>query len=157
MRLSIGARWAGRRSSIRVAVTRCGSRRDDTTSRWPFRPERTPGVVPPVCSSLSRWPFWASWPGCGRSRASVTAERDLGPLFLPEVLIHVTVTNVGPTMGAMAIRVFLVDDHELVRLGLRDAVSAEPDFDVVGEASTAAEAVDRLSEAAPDVAVVDIR
>jgi DNA-binding NarL/FixJ family response regulator len=60
-------------------------------------------------------------------------------------------------MGAMAIRVFLVDDHELVRLGLRDAVSAEPDFDVVGEAATAVDAVDRISETAPDVAVVDIR
>jgi two-component system response regulator DevR len=69
----------------------------------------------------------------------------------------VTVTHVGPTMGAMAIRVFLVDDHELVRLGLRDAVSAEPDFDVVGEAATAVDAVDRISATAPDVAVVDIR
>jgi DNA-binding NarL/FixJ family response regulator len=57
----------------------------------------------------------------------------------------------------MAIRVFLVDDHELVRLGLRDAVSAEPDFVVVGEASTAAEAVDRIRETQPDVAVLDIR
>ncbi|MCU1450558.1 MAG: two component transcriptional regulator, LuxR family [Acidimicrobiales bacterium] len=57
----------------------------------------------------------------------------------------------------MPIRVFLVDDHELVRLGLRDAVSAEDDLDVVGEASNAADAIVRIPEADPDVAVFDVR
>jgi two-component system response regulator DevR len=40
----------------------------------------------------------------------------------------------------MSIKVFIMDDHEVVRRGLIDLVSAEPDMEVVGEAGTAAEA-----------------
>jgi two-component system response regulator DevR len=57
----------------------------------------------------------------------------------------------------MAIRVFLVDDHELVRLGLRDAVMAEGDFDVVGEAASAGDAIHGIAATEPDVAVIDVR
>jgi DNA-binding NarL/FixJ family response regulator len=57
----------------------------------------------------------------------------------------------------MAIRVFLLDDHELVRRGLRDLVSVEDDIEVVGEASTAEEALTRIPAAQPDVAVLDMR
>ncbi|MBV9040579.1 MAG: response regulator transcription factor [Acidimicrobiia bacterium] len=57
----------------------------------------------------------------------------------------------------MAIRVFLVDDHELVRMGLRDAVAAEDGLQFVGEAASAAEAVEGMAQAEPDVAVVDVR
>ncbi|MBV8980508.1 MAG: response regulator transcription factor [Acidimicrobiia bacterium] len=60
-------------------------------------------------------------------------------------------------MEPMAIRVFLVDDHELVRMGLRDAVAAEDGLQFVGEAASAAEAVQGMAEAEPDVAVVDVR
>jgi two-component system response regulator DevR len=57
----------------------------------------------------------------------------------------------------MAIRVFLLDDHELVRRGVRDLLWAEDDMTVVGEASTAEEALERIPETKPDVAVLDVR
>ncbi|TCO47138.1 DNA-binding NarL/FixJ family response regulator [Kribbella antiqua] len=57
----------------------------------------------------------------------------------------------------MAIRVFLLDDHEVVRVGLRQLLEAEPDIEVVGEASTAAQAVARVPALQPDVAVLDVR
>jgi len=55
------------------------------------------------------------------------------------------------------IRVFLLDDHELVRRGLRDLLETEDDLEVTGEASTAEEALRRLPAARPDVAVLDVR
>jgi DNA-binding NarL/FixJ family response regulator len=55
------------------------------------------------------------------------------------------------------IRVFFLDDHEVVRRGLMDLVALEPDMEVVGEASTAAEALERLAVTIPDVAVLDVR
>lgn len=57
----------------------------------------------------------------------------------------------------MAIRVFLVDDHELVRRGVRDLLWAEEDLMVVGEASTAEEAMERIPSTRPNVAVLDVR
>jgi two-component system, NarL family, response regulator DevR len=57
----------------------------------------------------------------------------------------------------MSIRVFLVDDHELVRAGLRAFMDAEPDLEVVGEAGTAAEALVLVPAARPDVVVLDLR
>lgn len=66
-------------------------------------------------------------------------------------------TRLDPIMEPMAIRVFLVDDHELVRMGLRDAVAAEDGLQFVGEAASAAEAVEGMAQAEPDVAVVDVR
>jgi len=55
------------------------------------------------------------------------------------------------------IRVFLLDDHEVVREGLRHLLESDPDMEVVGEASTAAEALERIEEARPRVAVLDVR
>lgn len=55
------------------------------------------------------------------------------------------------------VRVFLVDDHELVRRGLRDLLSTAPDLDVVGEAATVGEARVQIAATAPDVAVLDVR
>lgn len=51
----------------------------------------------------------------------------------------------------------LVDDHEVVRRGLRDLLGDEPDIDVVAEAGTSAEALVVAEARRPDVAVVDIR
>jgi len=55
------------------------------------------------------------------------------------------------------VKVFLVDDHELVRRGLIDLLGADPELDVVGEAGSAAEALARIPAASPDVAVLDVR
>jgi DNA-binding NarL/FixJ family response regulator len=55
------------------------------------------------------------------------------------------------------IRVFLLDDHELVRRGITALLNAEPDIEVVGEASTAAQARARIRAVRPDVAILDVR
>ncbi|HEY0473767.1 MAG TPA: response regulator transcription factor [Kribbella sp.] len=57
----------------------------------------------------------------------------------------------------MTIKVFLLDDHEVVRLGLRQLLEGEPDIEVVGEAATAAQAIARVPALQPDVAVLDVR
>jgi DNA-binding NarL/FixJ family response regulator len=60
-------------------------------------------------------------------------------------------------IAAVPIRVFLLDDHEIVRRGLRELLEAEGDIEVVGEAGTAEEAVGRIPATSPDVAVLDVR
>ncbi|BBU21734.1 hypoxia response regulator transcription factor DosR/DevR [Mycobacterium xenopi] len=55
------------------------------------------------------------------------------------------------------IKVFLVDDHEVVRRGLIDLLRTDPELDVVGEAGSVAEAMARMPAARPDVAVLDVR
>ncbi|MEX0664663.1 MAG: response regulator transcription factor [Acidimicrobiia bacterium] len=56
-----------------------------------------------------------------------------------------------------AVRIFLLDDHEVVRRGLRELLESEDDLEVVGEAGTAQEALARIPPTRPDVAVLDIR
>jgi two-component system, NarL family, response regulator DevR len=55
------------------------------------------------------------------------------------------------------IRVFLLDDHEIVRRGLADLIGLQSDLEVVGEAGTAADAITRIAASQPDVAVLDVR
>jgi DNA-binding NarL/FixJ family response regulator len=55
------------------------------------------------------------------------------------------------------IRVFLLDDHELVRRGIRDLLESEGDIQVVGESGSAVEAVRRIPALRPDVAILDGR
>lgn len=55
------------------------------------------------------------------------------------------------------IKVFLLDDHELVRRGIREVLEAEPDIEVVGESGTAGEGARRIPALRPHVAVVDGR
>ncbi|MET9873784.1 response regulator transcription factor [Actinacidiphila glaucinigra] len=55
------------------------------------------------------------------------------------------------------IRVFLVDDHEVVRRGLHDLLDAEPDIEVAGEAGTVDHALARAPALRPDVAILDVR
>lgn len=55
------------------------------------------------------------------------------------------------------IRILLVDDHDIVRLGLMTLLNDQPDMEVIGEASTAAEAVHQTETLSPDVVLMDIR
>ena len=57
----------------------------------------------------------------------------------------------------MGLRVFLVDDHELLRVGLRTLMAKEADLTVVGEAGTASEALAGVAAQRPDVVVVDVQ
>jgi two-component system, NarL family, response regulator DevR len=58
---------------------------------------------------------------------------------------------------ADVIRVFLLDDHEVVRRGVRDILEAETDIEVVGEAGTVEQALARIPATRPNVAVLDVR
>lgn len=60
-------------------------------------------------------------------------------------------------MDPVPIRVFVLDDHELVREGIRSLLESDNEIEVVGEASTAAEAMTRIPLANPDVAILDVR
>ena len=62
-----------------------------------------------------------------------------------------------PGPGEQTVRVFLLDDHEVVRRGVAALLSAEPDLEVIGEASTAAQALARIPALRPDVAILDVR
>lgn len=57
----------------------------------------------------------------------------------------------------MTLRIFLVDDHEVVRRGVRELLEAEDDFEVIGEAGTVEEALARIAVDVADVAVLDVR
>ncbi len=55
------------------------------------------------------------------------------------------------------VKVFLVDDHEVVRRGLVDLLGSDPELDVIGEAGSVSEALARIPALQPDVAVLDVR
>ncbi len=59
--------------------------------------------------------------------------------------------------GASKISVLIVDDHPVVRAGLKDMLSGEPDIEVVGEAGDGSEALSVIERLAPDVALMDLR
>ena len=56
-----------------------------------------------------------------------------------------------------SIRVMIVDDHELVRSGLRATLEPEADLEVVGEAGSAAQAIDDVASFRPDLILMDVR
>jgi DNA-binding NarL/FixJ family response regulator len=68
------------------------------------------------------------------------------------------VTRLGTVVRMTTpIKVFLLDDHEVVRRGVAALLEAEPDIEVVGEAGTADQALARVPALRPDVAVLDVR
>jgi two-component system, NarL family, response regulator DevR len=79
----------------------------------------------------------------------------------PDITVEVVVvTSQAASDGgtvAKQIAVFLLDDHEVVRRGVRDLLEVEPDIKVVGEAGTASSALARIPALRPDVAVLDVR
>jgi DNA-binding NarL/FixJ family response regulator len=62
-----------------------------------------------------------------------------------------------PEVEPVTIAVYLLDDHEVVRRGLRELLEVEPDLDVVGESGSALEAARRIPALRPDVMVLDGR
>lgn len=60
-------------------------------------------------------------------------------------------------MKSGATRIFLLDDHEIVRRGVAELLEAEPDMDVIGEASTVTQARGRIAATHPDIALLDVR
>src|SRR6266487_4539443 len=60
-------------------------------------------------------------------------------------------------MAEPQVRVMLVDDHEVVREGLRTLIGRHKDMAVVGEAGTTAEAIETAAKAKPDVIIMDVR
>jgi two-component system response regulator DevR len=55
------------------------------------------------------------------------------------------------------VKVFLVDDHEVVRRGLVDLLASDPELEIIGEAGSVSEAMARIPALQPDVAVLDVR
>lgn len=62
-----------------------------------------------------------------------------------------------PGPGEEPVRVFLLDDHEVVRRGVAALLDAEPDLEVIGEAGSASQALARIPALRPDVAILDVR
>jgi two-component system, NarL family, response regulator DevR len=59
--------------------------------------------------------------------------------------------------GLAMVKVFLVDDHEVVRRGLAGLLASDPELEVIGEAGSVSEAMARIPALQPDVAVLDVR
>jgi two-component system, NarL family, response regulator DevR len=57
----------------------------------------------------------------------------------------------------MKVTLFVVDDHEMMRIGIRESLREEADIEIVGEASTYADAVAGIKESSPDIALLDVR
>jgi two-component system response regulator DevR len=57
----------------------------------------------------------------------------------------------------MTIRIFVLDDHELVRTGLQTLLECEEDMEVVGQAATAQQGLEQIADLQPDVAILDVR
>jgi two-component system response regulator DevR len=55
------------------------------------------------------------------------------------------------------IRLLIIDDHEMVREGLKAMLVAEPDFDIVGDAANAEQALEQIERLHPDIVLLDVR
>jgi DNA-binding NarL/FixJ family response regulator len=72
-------------------------------------------------------------------------------------LAGVQISQLRPgELPTMAVRILLVDDHPIVRQGLRTLLEARPGWEVVGEASDGREALDKVESLRPDVVVLDV-
>jgi DNA-binding NarL/FixJ family response regulator len=71
--------------------------------------------------------------------------------------VIIVTSQAADGQSSRQIGVFLLDDHEIVRRGVRDLLESEPDIRVVGEAGTASSALARIPALRPDVAILDMR
>jgi DNA-binding NarL/FixJ family response regulator len=135
---------------------------------WPLvraqehRPQVTPGVCSrPELTSAGRKDGQAGTkvlrPGSQRSLAWLRERRLTAARPGRDDGQVMTVTSQAADGSGQQIKVFLLDDHEIVRRGVRDLLEAEPDIRVIGEAGTAASALARIPALRPDVAVLDMR
>ena len=67
-----------------------------------------------------------------------------------------TSTEVAQSIDTQALRILVVDDHDLVRQGLRSMLEAQPGWTICGEATTGREAVDLAQQLRPEVVVIDV-
>jgi DNA-binding NarL/FixJ family response regulator len=85
-------------------------------------------------------------------------KNDFGPQERGKVTVESPAEDAKPGgEAAKPIAVFLLDDHEIVRAGVRDLLETDPGIVVVGEAGTAASALARIPALRPDVAILDVR
>src|SRR6516165_4309584 len=66
-------------------------------------------------------------------------------------------THTASRKDSQMVKIFLVDDHEVVRRGLADLLASDPDLEVIGDAGSVSEAMVRIPALKPDVAVLDVR
>src|SRR5437764_13846669 len=69
----------------------------------------------------------------------------------------VTLASHGRSERLAMVKVFLVDDHEVVRRGLVDLLASDPELEIIGEAGSVSQAMARIPALQPDVAVLDVR
>ena len=142
---------------LRESLTNVAKHAQATKIRVRIKP--TGSVWPlPSPTTESVWataPDAAAWQTCSVV-LSVMAATSVSVMHQKGVAAAM-VDPASPVTNVKPIRVFILDDHELVRRGLIDLLTATDDLIIVGEAATAADALRRIPAAAPDVALLDAR
>jgi len=103
----------------------------------------------------------ASTPGRGSRFELTTPQISMGTAVLPidkQSIVSISITSQREVKGDLEkrLRVILVDDHMVMRQGLAGLLRAEPDIEIIGEASDGQSAIDLVRELRPDVVLMDI-
>src|ERR671921_1200574 len=116
-------------------------------------PRGRPRVVCATCATAPR----TSAAPARSSRLPARARSSPGRSRSPETAAPATTVAPMTEQPTGKIRVFLLDDHEIVRRGLKELLESEGDIEVVGESALAQEAMARIPALAPQVAILDAR